>query len=94
MAHTPSTAALVNCIDPKFTDANQDEDPDQITMTIDVLFNGHAGRLGDFVTFARNATLATKQAAVRLRVNQLLAAFETGTPTLNNANIQISGLPV
>lgn len=44
-------------------------------------------------TTACIVTTANKNAAIRAKVNQLIGAFEPGV-TLNNANIQIVGLPV
>lgn len=93
MSHTPTTAAIVTLSEPRFEDAAGMEAVDQITMSAAMKFNGTTGELGDSVTFARNATQAVKQAAVRARVNALIGAFEPGV-TLNNANIQITGLPV
>jgi hypothetical protein len=93
MSHTPTTGAIVTCTEPQFMDEMQVEDPDKITLTIDVVFNGLAGRLGDRVTFGRAASQTTKQTAVRTRVNELLATYEP-TVVLTNAAIQIVGLPV
>ena len=91
---TPSTGATVVCSYPRFANGNDEDNPELITMDIDIAYNGLTGRLGDKVTFGRLATLTQKQAAVRNRVNQLLVAFEPGTAPLTNAAIQIVGLPV
>ena len=88
-----STAAIVTCTNPRFEDAAGVPSADFISMDIAMLFNGVTGELGDKVTFSRNATNTEKQAAVRLRLNAILTTFEIGV-TLNNANIQISGLPI
>ncbi len=90
---TPSTAAVVTCSYPRFENAAGQEDAGFITMDIAMLFNGITGELGDKVTFDRNATNAEKQAAVRNRLNAILTTYEIGV-TLNNANIQIVGLPI
>jgi hypothetical protein len=90
---TPTTAAVVTCGNPRFENSVGIEDPELVTMDMAIKFNGITGELGDAVTFARNATQTEKQAAVRLRLNDLLASVEGGI-RLNNANIQISGLPV
>jgi hypothetical protein len=90
---TPTNAAVVTCTNPRFENNVGIEDADLITMDMAIKFNGVTGELGDIVTFARNATNAEKQAAVRLRLNDLLASVEGGI-RLNNANIQISGLPI
>lgn len=93
MAHTPTTAAIVVLVNPRFEDAVGAEDPDTITMDMVIRFNGTAAESGDAVTFARNATTTVKNAAVRTRINALIGTLEQGV-SLNNANIQISGLPV
>jgi hypothetical protein len=62
-------------------------------MDFFVLYNGRADNFNDTITFARNATTAVKNAAIRTKVNQLLRDIE-GVGPLNNANIQIVGLPV
>lgn len=90
---TPTTACVVILTDPRFEDANSIENADFITMNMALKFNGITAELGDKVSFPRNATTTTKNAAIRARVNQLIAEFEPGV-TLNNANIQIVGLPV
>ncbi len=90
---TPSTAAVVTLTNPRFTDAAGVDDPDSISMDMAMKFNGITGELGDNVTFARNATQTEKQAAIRNRLNGILTTYEIGV-TLNNANIQIVGLPV
>lgn len=88
-----STGAIVTCYSPVFENAAGEPDANSIAMSMDMKFNGDVSELSDRVTFARNATNAEKQAAVRSRVNALLSDREPGV-TLNNANIQISGLPV
>lgn len=89
----PSTAALVECTNWNFADVNSEPNTETISCDILIRYNGIAPQMGDRIAVARNATLAQKQAAVRLRVNQLLDPYEPGN-TLNNANIQITGLPV
>ena len=88
-----STAAVVECTNPRFETALEIPDANFITMNMLVKLNGVTGEFGDKVTFGRNATSAEKQAAVRLRLNAVLTSIETGN-TLNNANIQIIGLPI
>lgn len=90
---TPSTAAIVTLANPRFENAAGAEAAGFITMDMQMKFNGVTGELGDNVTFDRNATQAEKQAAVRNRLNSILTTYESGV-TLNNANIQIVGLPV
>lgn len=90
---SPTTSCVVTLTNPRFEDAQGFEDPEVISMSADMQFNGITLALGDSVTFPRNATTSVKNAAVRARVNQLIATFEAGV-TLNNANIQIVGLPV
>ena len=90
---TPTTACIVTLREPRFENAAGAEDPNTITMYMDVKFNGLVGELGYNVSFARNATAAVKNAAVRAAVNEILLGNE-GTAALNNANIQIVGLPV
>ena len=95
MTHTPTTAAIVTCSNPRFQNDVSVEDPEQISMSLDIKFNGTTGELGDPVTFSRNATQSAKQAAVRQKVNDLLLIAEPTLPgPLSNANIQIIGLPV
>lgn len=67
--------------------------PDVITMDMAMKFNGITGELGDRVTFSRNATQTVKNSAIRAKVNLIIAGYESGV-VLNNANIQIIGLPV
>lgn len=90
---SPTTACVVEVSNPRFADAAGVENADTITMDMFVLFNGIADNSFDTVTFARNATTATKNAAIRAKVNQVLRDIEGSAP-LNNANIQIVGLPV
>jgi hypothetical protein len=78
---------------PRFANAADVENANFITMVMDVKFNGITGELGDNVTFARNATTAVKNAAIRAKINQLVGSVEPGV-SLNNANIQIVGWPV
>lgn len=93
MSHTPTTAAIVECSQPRFGEVSGAEDPELVTITLTVSFNGTAPGLGEAISFPRNASMSTKQAAVRDKVNQLLQVYEP-TVTLTNANIQIMGLPV
>lgn len=88
-----TTACVVTLANARFTDAAAFEDPELITMDFFVLYNGQADNFSDTITFARNATAAVKNAAIRTKVNQLLRDIE-GVGPLNNANIQIVGLPV
>ena len=90
---TPTTAAIVTLVEPRFENAAGVEDPDFITMYMQMKLNGVTAELGDSVTFARNATQLQKNTAIRAKVNALIASYEPGV-TLNNANIQIVGLPV
>lgn len=88
-----STACVATLFNPKFEDVNYVPTQDTIAMDMALRFNGIADELVDRVTFARNATQTVKNAAVRARVNEILQSYEPGV-TLNNANIQIVGLPV
>lgn len=90
---TQSTAAIVTLTNPRFENSAGVEDAGFVTMDMQMLFNGAVGELGDKATFARNASSAEKQAAVRNRLNAILRTYEIGV-TLNNANIQIVGMPV
>lgn len=90
---SPTTAAVVQLTNPRFEDADGAGDQDSITMDMLVTFNGVADNFTGTITFARNATTAVKNAAVRTQVNAFLAGLEAGG-SLNNANIQIVGLPV
>lgn len=87
-----TTGAIVTCSNPRFEDANGFPHPNFVTITINVVFNGFAEELGDNVTYARGVIQATKQAAVRAKVNQQIGIAEPGV-TLSNANIEIDGLP-
>lgn len=88
-----STAAIVTLTNPRFENAAGIENSNFVSMDMAMKFNGITDELGDRVTFNRNASQAEKQAAVRTRLNAILATYEIGV-TLNNANIQIVGLPV
>jgi hypothetical protein len=88
-----TTAAAVECKDMVFENAVQVPDKEFVSMSCTFTFNGFADTVGDRVTFARNATTNTKQNAVKDRANALLGSFEPGN-TLNNANIQVAGLPI
>jgi len=94
MTHTSTTAAIAVCSNYTFTDATGAEDPNQITLTLVVDFNGTTQRSGPQVTFPFNATMAQKQAAVRQACNDALAVGGEPDVTLTNASIQIVGLPV
>lgn len=83
----PTTAAIVQLSNPTFTDQ------DTIQMDMAVLFNGFSDNYSGTISFARNATTTVKNNAIRAEVNTLVAAIEGAGP-LNNANIQIVGLPV
>ena len=88
-----STGAIVTCYSPVFENAAGEPDANSIAMSMDMKFNGDVSELSDRVTFDRNASSAEKQAAVRNRLNAILKTYEIGV-TLNNANIQIVGMPV
>lgn len=90
---TQSTAAIVTLTNPRFENSAGIEDAGYVTMDMTMKFNGVTDELGDKATFDRNASSAEKQAAVRNRLNAILRTYEIGV-TLNNANIQIVGLPV
>lgn len=90
---TPSTAAIVTLSNPRFENAAGVENAGFISMDMAMKFNGVTDELGDRVTFDRNATSTAKNTAIRARVNAVLTTYEIGV-TLNNANIQIVGLPV
>ena len=90
---TPSTAAIVTLSNPRFANAAGADDANFVSMDMAMKFNGVTDELGENVTFARNATQLEKQAAVRAKLNATLTNYEIGV-TLNNANIQIVGLPV
>lgn len=95
LAAIPSatTAAAVECVGMVFENALQVPDKEFVSMICTFTFNGFADTVIDRVTFARNATTANKNTAVRLRANDLLDDSEPGN-TLTNANIQVSGLPI
>lgn len=82
-----TTAAIVTLSNGTFVDQ------DTIEMDLVVIFNGFADNYTGTVTFARNATTAQKNTAIRNLINDLLVNIE-GTAKLSNANIQIVGLPV
>ncbi len=88
-----TTAAAVECFNPRFEDEFGQPNAELITMSTNLRFNGVTNELGDNVTFPRDATSNEKQTAVRARVNLLMSQLEPGV-VLSNANIQISGLPV
>ena len=90
---TPSTAAIVTLTNPRFENAAGVEAAGFVSMDMAMKFNGVTDELGDKVTFDRNASSAEKQTAVRNRLNAILRTYEIGV-TLNNANIQIVGMPV
>lgn len=90
---TPSTAAIVTLTNPRFVNAAGVDDANFVSMDMAMKFNGVTDELGEFVTFARNATQTEKQAAVRTKLNSILITYEIGV-TLNNANIQIIGMPI
>lgn len=89
----PTTAAVVNCANWGFYDADGNDDSETIGCEATVKFNGVAGEFVVRPAAPRNATTAQKQTAVRLAVNAILASVEPGN-SLTNANIQITGLPV
>ena len=91
---TATTAAIVECSNFQFFDANTNYDSEFIGWQCLVKFNGTTGETGGWVSVARNASTAQKQTAVRNLVNSLLAVTEPAVGNLNNANIQITGLPV
>lgn len=88
-----STAANVQLSDIRFENAAGNPDANFRTMTMRMTFNGQAYELEDRVTFPLISTSLQKQAAVRARLNAILAAFEPGN-ALINANIDIIGLPI
>lgn len=88
----PTTAAIVQCSSWTFADLNGVPESETIGTDILIKFNGFAGETGSRIVVARNATLAQKQAAIRLRVNSLLNDLEPGN-SLTNANIQIENIP-
>ncbi len=105
MAKAPSLAALPTLTTGAFVvletipqspykDANGNDDPDSITRFASFFFNGQTASAGygTNVTYARNATEAQQQTAVRNKANELLAQFDPASGTLNNNNIQIVGL--
>lgn len=85
---TAATACLVDLSNMRF------EDADNFTMDFIMLFNGLADNFAGEITFARNASTVNKTIQVRQLVNTTLAGLEPGAVALNNANIQIKGLPV
>lgn len=87
LIETPSTACLVDLKNMRFQDA------DNFVMEYDMQFNGLADNYTDSITFPRNSSEAAKSAQVRQRVNAILADREPGASNINNANIQIRGMP-
>ena len=85
---TGATACLVELRNMRFDDA------ENFSMDFTMLFNGLADNYSGTVAFARNASTANKTNQVRALVNDTLKGLEPGASNLNNANIQIIGLPV
>ena len=85
---TSATACLVSLENMRF------EDADSFTMDYTMQFNGLADNYTDTITFARNATTTAKTTQVRTLVNAILVGLEPGASSLNNANIQIAGMPI
>lgn len=85
---TPATACLVSLSNMQW------EDADNFSMDFLMVFNGLADNYGGQISFARNASQANKTTQVRQLVNATLKGLEPGASNLNNANIQIVGLPV
>lgn len=90
--NSTTTGAIVTCSNPRFEDADGLPNPNIVAIDINVVFNGFSETVGDKVTYTRGVIQATKQAAVRTKVNQLVKIVEPGV-TLSNANIEIDGLP-
>lgn len=87
-----TTYAIVTMTEKRFENANGEPDPDFVTATLQVVFNGSlSGSLTGSVTHAVGASKSQVQAAVRLRVNEFLSTYEPGN-TLNNAHIILGGL--
>lgn len=94
MSHTPTTGAVVRCEEFRFENEVGAEDPEVIHMSAQAIFNGPSPPAGIPVHFPRNASMATKTAAVRTAINEHIQAYGPGVPLLTNVAIQISGLPV
>lgn len=94
----PSTGATVICTNPRFEDAAGFPDPDFVSVSIDINYNGIAGAnggAGDKLTYPRGSTMSVKNAACRAKVNEIKQAEgrEPGSPNLTAVNIEISGMP-
>lgn len=94
MPHAPTTGAMVQCLDFRFGDDSQTENPEVISMTANTALNGPSPAAGITVTFARKAVRSVKVAAVRNAINAHVQSYEPGVPLLTDADIQISGLPI
>ncbi len=85
---TSATACLVELKNMRFDDA------DNFTMDFLMLFNGLADNYAGEITFARNSSTTNKNTQVRQLVNTILQGLEPGAASINNANIQIAGMPI
>lgn len=85
---TPATACLVSLSNMQW------EDADNFSMDFSMVFNGLADNYSGQISFAPNATTTAKNTQVRALVNDTLKGLEPGASNLNNANIQISGMPI
>ncbi len=94
LAALPSTTtyAIVNMTERRFENAQGEADPNFITATLQIAFNGSlSGSIQVNVTHPVSATKTQVQTAVRLVVNEWLASYEPGN-SLNNAHIILGGL--
>ncbi len=89
---TETTYAIVNMTERRFENSVGEPDPNFVTATLQVAFNGSlSGTLTGSVTHSVGSTKAQVQTAVRLKVNEFLALAEPGN-TLNNTHIILGGL--
>jgi len=93
MIELPSTAVEVRFSEGRFQTEDGIPHQDFMTYDFDYKFNGFAGENGATVSFARDASLAQIQTAVRLKINSILEQAEPGN-SLTNANIKLRGAPV
>ena len=88
-----TTACYVDMRAARFEDPTGNFDPDLLAIDCKMSFNGPTPEAIPVVYFARNATASARQTAVRDLVNLQISYTEPGV-TLNNANINIAGMPI
>jgi hypothetical protein len=88
-----TTGALVKLTEHDWMDENNSPDPDLVTCSADIKFNGALWTEGTNVriTYARNASEAMQQTIVVAAVNAKLHEREPGVD-LTKANVMIGGI--